>query len=526
MWPMATSNTVSVFAPGSTTPSSTLTGLNDPQALAFDASGDLYVSNTGSTTVSVFSKPAPAVPTAGGVVIRNAQPGQPINVGAASGTGLSLSDAELGRIFTVAGGTITIGDPSQTGNITFAGATPATTPGANLAVIQATTGGGAIVLDSSAGTALAVGTGNVQLSAGTGGIVATGAASSLATSGQVSLDTTGGIGTSTNRVLFDAEATPASVTIGSASPPGAGVYLGGLGSLTLGGVTTANSPLDVTAAVDLTVAPNVVLESGTATLALAAGINPDGSSASAGVLSIAAGADVVSEDSGDDAITLSGTDINIATGVNPAIVGAHRTQSNPTTTNLTELEWSHCSGSGHVRQRLRGQPRRRHGQHLSRGRHDAVVNLSTGLDSPQALAFDSSGNLYVVNSGNSTVSVIALNTLKTTSTLTGLNGPTALAFDGKRQPVCRQLQQRHGERVRTERHDADLDAHRAQRSHRAGLRLERQPLRRQQCRQHGECIRAERHDADFDSHRARCVPWRWPSTQKATCTSPTATARR
>ena len=39
------SNTVSEFAPGSTTPTATLTGLNDPEALAFDSSGNLYVAN-------------------------------------------------------------------------------------------------------------------------------------------------------------------------------------------------------------------------------------------------------------------------------------------------------------------------------------------------------------------------------------------------------------------------------------------------------------------------------------------------
>ena len=39
-------NTVSEFAPGSTTPTATLTGLNDPSALAFDASGNLFVANT------------------------------------------------------------------------------------------------------------------------------------------------------------------------------------------------------------------------------------------------------------------------------------------------------------------------------------------------------------------------------------------------------------------------------------------------------------------------------------------------
>ncbi len=37
--------TISEFAPGSTTPTATLTGLNSPDALAFDARGDLYAAN-------------------------------------------------------------------------------------------------------------------------------------------------------------------------------------------------------------------------------------------------------------------------------------------------------------------------------------------------------------------------------------------------------------------------------------------------------------------------------------------------
>ena len=330
--PEGSGTTVSVFAPGSTTPNATLTGLSGPTALAFDSSGNLYVASAGSNSISVFPGPPPPVPVAGGVVIRNAQAGQPINVGSASGTGLSLSDAELARIFTVATGTITIGDPSQTGNITFAGATPATTPGASVLVIQSPTGGGAIMLDGSLQTALAAGTGNVQLSAGTGGVLAEGAASSLATTGQVSLNTTGGIGTGSQRILFDAAATPASVAIGSTSAPSVGAYLGGLGSLTLGGVSTANSPLDVTAALNLTVAPSVVLETGTGTLALAAGVNPDGTGGNAGVLSIDAGAVVTSQASEDNSITLRGTDINIATGANPAIVTANPSALNPTAT--------------------------------------------------------------------------------------------------------------------------------------------------------------------------------------------------
>ena len=68
-WPTAVSNSVSVFvdpAPAVPKPS-TLTGLNGPTGLAFDASGNLYVANFGhqldpGTTVSVFS-PGSATPT-------------------------------------------------------------------------------------------------------------------------------------------------------------------------------------------------------------------------------------------------------------------------------------------------------------------------------------------------------------------------------------------------------------------------------------------------------------------------------
>ena len=63
-------NTVSEFAPGSTTPTTTLTELNNPffpnenpWALAFDGSGNLYVANLGNGTVSKFA-PGSTTPTA------------------------------------------------------------------------------------------------------------------------------------------------------------------------------------------------------------------------------------------------------------------------------------------------------------------------------------------------------------------------------------------------------------------------------------------------------------------------------
>ena len=59
-------NTVSVFSPGSTSPSATLTGLSGPIAMAFDPSGDLYVANLTANTVSIFS---PGASTAGRCMI-------------------------------------------------------------------------------------------------------------------------------------------------------------------------------------------------------------------------------------------------------------------------------------------------------------------------------------------------------------------------------------------------------------------------------------------------------------------------
>ena len=111
---------MSEFAPGSTTPTATLTGLDRPDALAFDGRGNLFVANQKLATVSEFASTRP-VPAAGGVVIRTAQPGQSISIGVNSGTGLAISNAALAQIFTTASGTITFGDPSQTGDVDVTG---------------------------------------------------------------------------------------------------------------------------------------------------------------------------------------------------------------------------------------------------------------------------------------------------------------------------------------------------------------------------------------------------------------------
>jgi hypothetical protein len=54
--------------------------------------------------------------------------------------GINLTDAELAQIYTTPNGTITFGDNSQTGNITFTNAGAITTPGGSALVVQSATG--------------------------------------------------------------------------------------------------------------------------------------------------------------------------------------------------------------------------------------------------------------------------------------------------------------------------------------------------------------------------------------------------
>jgi hypothetical protein len=276
-------NTASKFAPGNTMANATLTGLSSPDALAFDQSGNLFVAN--GNTLSEFSPAGNStISTTGGVVIRSSQPTRPMSLGGANNAvaGVNLTDAELSRIFTTFSGTITIGDSSQTGNITLTTAMVATTAGASTVVVQAVGGSGQIILDDGAGVSAALNGngGTISLTAGTGGIAAASASNAIAeiaTTGHVTLDTAGPIGSSTNRIQFGATATPAQIVVGSVAQPTC-TYLDGLGNLNLGNVTSlvSTGELDVTARGNITVLAGATLNTGPGRLSLAADTMADG----------------------------------------------------------------------------------------------------------------------------------------------------------------------------------------------------------------------------------------------------------
>ena len=202
---------VAEFAPGAVTPALVLTdpSLQNPTALAFDTSGDLFVGTFGNSVISEFTPSGFAsggdssnggaligAPTASGtgpmaskVTIQSSEEGNNMQVGTTTnslGTGIYLTNDELAQLYTTATGSITFGDPLQTGNITFTTATPATTAGTAINAVESTSGAGAIVLDtnSGAGTALNGNGGQVSLTPGSGGIeTSLSSATALATDG-------------------------------------------------------------------------------------------------------------------------------------------------------------------------------------------------------------------------------------------------------------------------------------------------------------------------------------------------------
>ena len=470
--------TVSKFAPGATTASATLTGLSGPETPVFDSSGNLFVANSTGTTVSKFT-PASITASASAIEIQSSVESRPMLVGGSNSNpvaGINLTTAELAQIETTAGGSITIGDGQQTGNITLSTATPATTAGAAVNVVQEVAGGGQIILDDGAGTATALNGngGSISITAGTGGITAgaSGSTAEIATTGaRVTLLTSGPIGTSTNRIQFadDSNTAQQVVFIGSTTVQPSSVYLDGLGSLTLDNIFGAgtNPTIDVTARTNLVVASGATINSGSSPLNLGADLTAaETGDNGVGTLSISSGATVTTTGT----ITLRGASMNIDTSSNPAVIGGTRALGTTASAALTGLNNAYAlsfdaSGNLYV---VNYQPTGTVSKFVAGSTTPSatLIDLSypdtlafdtngnlyvanyylgtvskfvpgattasatlTGLSDPYGLAFDSSGNLYVVNQGSNTVSRFAPGATTANATLTGLNDPDALIFD-------------------------------------------------------------------------------------------------
>ena len=64
------------------------------------------------------------------------------------------------------------------------------------------------------------------------------------------------------------------------------------------------------------------------------------------------------------------------------------------------------------------------------GGTSALRTISQGVNNPEDLEFDGSGNLFVANVGDNTVTVYAPGKTRVLRTISeGVNGPDALAFD-------------------------------------------------------------------------------------------------
>ena len=136
--------------------------------MAFDCSGDLYVTNNAGGSVSEFTPGSAITLTAGGVVIRASLPTLPIALGGSAAGGIGLSSAELAQIYTTASGTVTIGDRPRPAT------SPSQAPAGNhrrrlTVVMQNPAGAGQIILN---GNGLNGNGTTVTLLPGSGGIAA------------------------------------------------------------------------------------------------------------------------------------------------------------------------------------------------------------------------------------------------------------------------------------------------------------------------------------------------------------------
>ncbi len=146
------------------------------------------------------------------------------------------------------------------------------------------------------------------------------------------------------------------------------------------------------------------------------------------LLSIDAGATVISENTGADAITLRGDNVQVNTSNNPAFVGAKPIVGGPPRATLTGVQDPAAMAFDAQGNLYVAEPTQAAVQVFAPGSTTPTLTL-TGLQSPDALALDTHGNLFVADEVANAVYMFSPGATKPTATLTGLNAPSALAFD-------------------------------------------------------------------------------------------------
>ena len=142
------------------------------------------------------------------------------------------------------------------------------------------------------------------------------------------------------------------------------------------------------------------------------------------------------------------------------------------------------------------------------------------------LAFDSSGNLYVANLGQLYGQQVRPGSTTASATLHGCVWPSAMAFDASgnlyvtNDDVARVSMFAPGATT------ASATSHRARGARRVSFRLRRQPLCCQRGQWHGQQIRAGQHYRQHYPHRTEYSGPRWRSIPAATYMWPTYMLRQ
>jgi YDG domain len=395
--------------------------------LVVDGSGGVYSTDSSAGMIDKISV-MPILATTNQITIRSSVPSRPISLGGTNNAaiaGINLTNTELAAIATTSTGRVTFGDEDQTGNITINMATLATTLGSSTWIQQSVTGAGQITLIDGNGSATALNGngGSIELIAGTGGIVA-----ASANNNTPEIATTGPSGTPSNRIQFADNSNTAEqiVTVSNYLyfnvPPGA-VYLDGLGSLTIGTILAGSgAAVSITSRNNLAVVANSVIQSENtlnSTISLGADLTFAGTGDNgAGTLTIGSNDLVVATN-----LNLSGADFNISP---TATVYGLSGNTPPTLLSSGLGPWDmvfDASGDLFVANKYDNTV-----SEFAPGSTTPVATL-TGLDTPEAVAVDKNSNIYVANSGNNTVSVFAPGKTTPTSTLAGFNNPISLVVD-------------------------------------------------------------------------------------------------